>query len=143
MTGILRTEERKILANWMESRLPFLDQHFVELTAANPSSAKVRDDDPKLILKDVARGRVPESIINRRKQGFSEPIDSWLLGALGGEVRSFLMDGPAAERGYFDRSRVDALITRAVQKQKDIWRVWSLVTFEMWCRIFIDGEGTE
>ena len=34
-------------------------------------------------------------------------------------------------------------MTSAVQKKKDIWRVWSLVTFEMWCRIFIDGEGPD
>ena len=104
LPSILRTEDRMSMAHSIESRVPFLDYRLVELAASIPSSAKVSGDEPKLILKAAARGKVPESIINRRKQGFSAPIDSWFMGALGGEVRSFLLDGPAAARGYFDRS---------------------------------------
>ncbi len=143
LPSILRTEDRMSMAHSIESRVPFLDHRLVELTASISSREKVSGDDPKLILKSVARGKVPDSIIDRRKQGFSAPIDSWFTGALGGEVRTFLLDGPAAGRGYFNRGAVDGLITNALEKRKDIWRVWSLVTFEMWCRIFIDGEGPD
>ncbi|MBI5871144.1 MAG: asparagine synthase (glutamine-hydrolyzing) [Actinobacteria bacterium] len=143
LPSILRTEDRMSMAHSIESRVPFLDYRLVELAASIPSQLKVSGDEPKLILKEAARGKVPESIITRRKQGFSAPIDSWFMGALGGEVRGFLLDGPAANRGYFDRRYVDKVITRALEKKKDIWRVWSMVTFEMWCRIYADGEGPE
>jgi asparagine synthase (glutamine-hydrolysing) len=143
LASILRTEDRMSMAHSIESRVPFLDYRLVELAASIPATAKVSGDEPKLILKDVARGQVPDSIITRRKQGFSAPIESWFIGALGSEVRELLLGDRARARGYFDPDYVERLIDRALGKKKDIWRIWSLVTFEMWCRIFADGEGME
>ncbi|MHB8168333.1 MAG: asparagine synthase (glutamine-hydrolyzing) [Thermoleophilia bacterium] len=140
LASILRTEDRMSMAHSIESRVPFLDYRLVELAASIPAVAKVRGDEPKLILKQVASGRVPESIITRRKQGFTAPIESWFMGTLGGEVRELLL-GERAERGIFDRAAIEHLISRAMSKRKDVWRVWSLVTFEMWCRVFADGES--
>ncbi len=139
--SILRTEDRMSMAHSIESRVPFLDFRLVELAASIPATAKVSGDQPKLILKQVARRQVPESIINRRKQGFSAPIDSWFMGALGSEVRELLLGDRARARGYFDTGEVERLLARVLEQKKDIWRIWSLVTFEMWCRIFADGEG--
>ncbi|MCL4472651.1 MAG: asparagine synthase (glutamine-hydrolyzing) [Actinobacteria bacterium] len=141
LPSILRTEDRMSMAHSIESRVPFLDRRLVDLAASIPSSAKVSGDDPKLILKSVARGRVPESIITRRKQGFSAPIDSWFVGALGAEVRELLLGERASARGFFSRPYLEKLIKRCLEQKKDIWRIWSLVTFEMWCRIYADGEG--
>jgi len=143
LASILRTEDRMSMAHSIESRVPFLDYRLVELAASIPAAFKVRGDEPKLILKAVARGRVPESIITRRKQGFTAPIENWFMGALGGEVRELLLSKRTAARGIFDRDYVERLVTRAFARKKDIWRVWSLVTFEMWCRIFLDGEDME
>src|SRR6202030_554279 len=36
----------------------------------------------KVILREIARRWVPESILNHRKQGFEAPIGSWLRGPL-------------------------------------------------------------
>jgi asparagine synthase (glutamine-hydrolysing) len=143
LASILRTEDRMSMAHSIESRVPFLDYRLVELAASIPPGAKVAGDQPKLILKEVARGRVPDSIINRRKQGFTAPIESWLMGSLGGEIRQLLLGDKASARGIFDRSYIEWLLKRALGKKKDIWRVWSLVTFEIWCRIFVDGEGVD
>lgn len=141
LASILRTEDRMSMAHSIESRVPFLDYRLVELAASIPPSAKVSGDQPKLILKDVGRGLVPDSIIDRRKQGFSAPVDSWFTGALAGEVRELLTGERAAARGWFEPKYVDELLDRCLGRQKDVWRVWSLVTFETWCRIFIDAEG--
>ncbi|MHB1361679.1 MAG: asparagine synthase (glutamine-hydrolyzing), partial [Thermoleophilia bacterium] len=140
LASILRTEDRMSMAHSIESRVPLLDYRLVQLAASIPAGAKVSGDEPKLILKQVARGRVPESIITRRKQGFSAPIDSWFIGALGSEVRELLLGERARARGIFESSHVEHLLKRALEQKKDIWRLWSLVTFEMWCRIFVDGE---
>ena len=115
----------------------------MELAASIPAADKVRGNESKLVLKKVARGRVPDSIVNRRKQGFSAPIDSWLSGPLGQEVRELLLGERARARDYFGPAYVEELVNRALGRKKDVWRVWSLVTFEMWCRIFADGEGME
>jgi len=131
LASILRTEDRMSMAHSLESRVPFLDYRLVELAASIPATAKVSGDEPKLILKQVARGRVPESIVNRRKQGFSAPIDSWFIGALSSEVRGLLLGDRARSRGIFDPGYLERLLERSLDQKKDIWRLWSLVTFEM------------
>jgi asparagine synthase (glutamine-hydrolysing) len=141
LASILRTEDRMSMAHSIESRVPILDYRLVELAASIPPSAKVSGDDPKRILKRVARGRVPQRIIERRKQGFSAPVDSWFAGPLGAEVEEFLLGERACSRGYFDADYVARLFKRFRSGGRDTWRIWSLVTFEMWCRVFIDGEG--
>lgn len=140
LPSILRTEDRMSMAHSIESRVPFLDTRVIELAASIPATSKVAGDEPKLILKDAARGLVPESIITRRKQGFSAPIDSWFMGALGESVSDFLLGERAQARGFFSRSYLKQLLERSRDKKKDTWRVWSLVTFEMWCRAYLDGE---
>lgn len=141
LASILRTEDRMSMAHSIESRVPFLDYRLVELAASIPPREKVRGNEPKRILKRVSRNMVPESIINRRKQGFSAPMDNWFINNLGGEVRELLLEGRAAERGYFSKPHLERTISRCLEKGKDVWRVWSLLTFEMWCRIYLDGEG--
>ncbi len=141
LASILRTEDRMSMAHSIESRVPFLDHRLVELAAAIPASAKVRGDEPKRILKQVAAGRVPQSIIERRKQGFSAPVDSWFRGPLGRQLDDFLLGERARSRGYFSPGYVERLLHRFRSGGRDVWRIWSLVTFEMWCRVFIDGEG--
>jgi asparagine synthase (glutamine-hydrolysing) len=140
LPSILRTEDRMSMAHSIESRVPFLDRHVIELAASIPASRKVVGDEPKLILKQVSHGLVPESIITRRKQGFSAPIDSWFIGALGDSINELLLSERALSRGFFSRSYLKELLDRSLEKKKDVWRVWSLVTFEMWCRTFLDGE---
>lgn len=141
LSSILRTEDRMSMAHSIESRVPILDYRVVDLAAKIPVREKVSGDEPKRILKKVAAGKVPENIITRRKQGFSAPIDSWFIGALGGEIRELLLGERASARGYFSRTHIEDTINRCLNQKKDIWRAWSLVTFEMWCRVFIDGEG--
>lgn len=143
LASILRTEDRMSMAHSIESRVPFLDYRLVELAASIPATAKVSGDEPKLILKQVARKQVPESISSRRKQGFSAPIDSWFIGALGSEVRELLLGDRARSRGIFDPGYLESLLKRSLDQKKDIWRLWSLVTFEMWCRVFLDGESVD
>lgn len=141
LVSILRTEDRMSMAHSIESRVPYLDYRLVELAAAIPTAAKVNRDEPKRILKQVAAGKVPQGIIQRRKQGFSAPIDSWFNDTLGGQIGEFLLGKRAASRGYFSMDHVEHLTWRCLNQGKDIWRVWSLVTFEMWCRVYLDGEG--
>lgn len=141
LPSILRTEDRMSMAHSIESRVPFLDYRLVELAASIPSAAKVSGDEPKLILKQVSRGKVPPSIIDRRKQGFTAPIESWFTGALGAEVREVLLGERACSRGIFSPPYVENVVSRFLGQGKDVWRIWSLVVFETWCRAYLDGEG--
>lgn len=141
LSSILRTEDRMSMAHSIESRVPFLDYRLVELAASIPADCKVSGDEPKLILKEVARGKVPQSIISRRKQGFTAPVESWFAGPLGGEVRELLLGDRASARGFFSRPYLEKVVWHFFKQRKDVWRVWSLLIFEIWCRAYLDGEG--
>ena len=70
--------DRASMAHSLEVRVPFLDHELVEYCATIPSDLKVRRLQTKQILKDVARGVVPDRIIDKPKIGFfSGAVDGW------------------------------------------------------------------
>lgn len=51
--------------------LPYLDEKLVSLFSQIPLSEKVSNSGRKLLIVDLAKGKIPEDIINRRKYGFA------------------------------------------------------------------------
>jgi asparagine synthase (glutamine-hydrolysing) len=79
LSGLLRRLDRMSMANSIESRVPFLDYRIVEYMNKIPLSKKIglTQNSVKLILKKIAGKYIPESIINRVKQGFSTPVHQY------------------------------------------------------------------
>lgn len=65
--------DRPMMANAVEGRFPFLDHRVVSFASRLPPDAKLRGLREKHILKQVARGHVPSSIIDRPKQPYRAP----------------------------------------------------------------------
>ena len=63
----------------LEGRVPFLDHQLVEFAMDIPTKMKIKSGDTKHILKESIRGVIPDEIIDRRKQGFSAPIQELSL----------------------------------------------------------------
>jgi len=62
----------------LEARTPFLDENLVkECFTINPELF-LKNNTSKYILKQVALNYLPESIVNRKKRGFSYPFVEWL-----------------------------------------------------------------
>ncbi|WP_435011903.1 asparagine synthase (glutamine-hydrolyzing) (plasmid) [Tundrisphaera lichenicola] len=125
--------DRASMAHGLEVRPPLVDHEMMELAARVPSRWKVRDGQTKWILKRVARGLVPEAILDRPKRGFEIPIDDWLRGPL----------RPMFEAAVLDRgARVGELIDRDVARR--VYRshlagtgrqgsvLWSLLVLARW-----------
>jgi asparagine synthase (glutamine-hydrolysing) len=74
---LVKVDRATMLAS-IEARAPFLDREVMELVLPAPSSLKVRGFTTKAILKDAARGLVPDAVIDRRKRGLSVPVARWL-----------------------------------------------------------------
>ena len=50
----------------------------------------------------------------------------------------------AARRGIFNPEAVKDVIDRHIREEKNLaGHLWILLVFELWCRIFIDGEPYE
>jgi asparagine synthase (glutamine-hydrolysing) len=67
------------MAHGLETRSPFMDVDLVEFVLSLPASMRFQADDGlKTLLRDSCGDLWPESIKNRKKQGFGAPIQAWL-----------------------------------------------------------------
>jgi asparagine synthase (glutamine-hydrolysing) len=84
----------------LEARVPFLDHELVELAAACPPELKLAQGG-KGVLKEAARGVVPDEIIDRSKGYFPVPGIRHLEGTMLDRVRDALFAPAARDRGLF------------------------------------------
>jgi asparagine synthase (glutamine-hydrolysing) len=136
---LLIKADKMTMANSVELRVPFLDYRVVEQAATIPSSMKIRSGEPKWILKQAMRNRLPDSILTRKKTGFPTPLAAMFRQDLSGYLRDLLLSSRCTNRGYFRREAVETLINQHVEKRRDHHRLlWQLVVLEEWHRQFID-----
>jgi len=69
--------DRMSMANSIEVRCPYLDYRFVEFVSRIPSEWKTNIFQGKIIMREIIKDMVPNKILNRKKQGFTPPVESW------------------------------------------------------------------
>jgi asparagine synthase (glutamine-hydrolysing) len=137
---LLIKADKMTMANSVELRVPLLDHKILEFAAALPSSFKVHGFTTKYLAKKVLRNRVPKPILDRPKVGFPVPYESWLQKELHGWVRDVLLDRTTTNRGYFDRSSLERLLSTSENHGGNFKEIFSLATLELWHRRFADGS---
>jgi asparagine synthase (glutamine-hydrolysing) len=140
----LMKQDQMSMAASVESRVPFLDHELVEWVARVPEHYKVRGFSGKYLLRKAMADRLPAEIINRHKKGFPTPIRPWLRNQLFGKVSSVLSDGRLADRQFIRAEYIESMLER--HRRGDAAATegcWRLLTFEMWNRIFFDGERSQ
>jgi asparagine synthase (glutamine-hydrolysing) len=75
---ILMKVDRAAMMCSLETRAVFLDNDLVEFCRRLPNRFKIRNGERKYLLKKVAHGMLPSSIVNRKKKGFGIPLAKWL-----------------------------------------------------------------
>jgi asparagine synthase (glutamine-hydrolysing) len=102
--------DRMLMASSVEGRFPFLDADVIDLAARLPPSYKLRVLDEKHILKRLARGIVPASILARKKQPYRAPdATSFTTAPVRHYVEDLLGARSIADAGIFDAGRVAQL----------------------------------
>jgi asparagine synthase (glutamine-hydrolysing) len=117
----------------LEARVPFLDHELVELAAACPPELKLAHGG-KGVLKDAARGVVPDEVIDRTKGYFPVPGIRHLEGPMLEMVREALQAPAARTRGLFRQEYVDALLADPNTPRTTLGanQLWQLALLEMW-----------
>lgn len=137
---LLIKADRCSMAASLEARAPFLDHHLAEYAAGIPFNLKLRGAQTKHILKEAARGLLPDPIINRKKHGFGIPLGAWLRQDMR-PVRDLLLSRRTRQRGLLQMRVVERLIAQHENGQRDHNRqLWALLTLEEWHRQFVDVE---
>lgn len=125
----------------LEARVPFLDHTLVELAMAAPESLKLKDF--KFILKQIARGLVPDEVIDRPKGYFPMPALKFVRGAFYEYMRSILTSPAAKARGIFNEAYIENLLANpdapesftAIQGSK----LWHAALLELWLQRHVDA----
>jgi len=129
----LRKADRLSMWHSLEVRVPFLDHKLVEFTATIPSRLKLKGWEKKHILIKSLEGLLPQSILNRRKQGFSIPLGAWLKGPLREYMHGCLSSSRLKHSGMFNLRSIERIIDeheRGVKNRET--HIWSLLTFVLW-----------
>lgn len=75
----LHRMDRITMAHSVEARSPFLDASFVNLALSVDPTMKLRNGEPKYILKRALESVLPSDILYRTKKGFSVPMREWAV----------------------------------------------------------------
>ncbi|MBN1938924.1 MAG: asparagine synthase (glutamine-hydrolyzing) [Candidatus Aminicenantes bacterium] len=130
---LLPKADRMSMAASLELRSPFLDYTFVEYAATIPSSLKLKGFASKYILKKALAGRLPDSILKKKKIGFDIPLGAWMRG----DLRDFVRDTLAPERlrrhGYFNEAFVSGILKEHFDGSHNHRQLlWPLIIFQNW-----------
>jgi len=139
---LLRYADRSSMAHSREVRLPYLDRRVAEYAFSLPPGFLCRDGVTKRILRDAARGFVPESILARRdKVAFEPPEARWLATTQWrGRIAEVLLDGQTRARGIYDSAAIEADLKAGVWR--DHAAVWRAFCAEIWRRSLMPRRAT-
>jgi asparagine synthase (glutamine-hydrolysing) len=106
---------------------------------------KIRRGTTKYLLRRYARRILPPAVVNRRKMPFYVPLEKYFEDPAFRElVADTLSEGAIRRRGLF-RPEAVGRIRDAMSRREFVFakQAFSLVVFELWCRMAIDRHGAE
>src|SRR5881296_2014200 len=126
--NLLAKVDRGTMLASIEARAPYLDCEVMELALPAPSALKVHGFSTKAILKEAARGLVPEDVIGRRKRGLSVPVARWLNTGL-----ASLADRHLAEPRVFPNAPTARLLAEhRGARRNNARKLWPILMAELW-----------
>ena len=131
--------DRMSMANSLEVRCPLLDHELAALAASIPHNWKVRNGAGKYCFLEAMKPRLPDTVWNRPKRGFSVPIREWLRGPLREMLYDHLTGPRFLERGFVSKPFLEALIREHLEGRRDNRQpLWALLMLELWFRQWQD-----
>jgi asparagine synthase (glutamine-hydrolysing) len=122
--------DRMSMAHGLEVRCPLLDRRVVELAFRIPASRKQRGHRGKVLLRALAKRRLPADVWRLPKYGFTAPIGEWLAGEYAGMFRDEVLRSGASVAGHIDRTQLARRLTQHESGAADngyaLWAVWVL-----------------
>lgn len=166
LNGLLIVGDKLSMANALEERFPFLDNDLVDFAQKIPVKYKLgnltneikrinenepgsvkrhlsyqRYDDGKNVLRKAMAEFIPQKIIERKKQGFSSPEESWYRGENFNYVKETLLNKKTVSSEFINPDYIEKILDEHInQKINHRLLIWSFLNFEWWCRIYLNNE---
>jgi len=127
---VLLYSDHLSMAHGLEIRPPFLDERVIEFARSLPKEMLINSKgENKLILKRLAERYFEKDFIYRKKEGFSIPLESWLMMDCGREWlwQNFKEFGADVFK-YLDKSKVTDLVENYIKgEHKDFFLAYRVV----------------
>jgi len=165
LPGLFLVGDKLSMAHGLEERFPFMDNDLVNFAMKIPVRHKLGNlekeiaridendewkkskvayrnfDDGKNVLRKAMMDFIPQTIIDRKKQGFSAPDESWYRGENASFVRDLLLNKKAVSTNFINRDYMQKIVKEHTEEHiNHRLLIWSFINFESWCKIFLDGE---
>ncbi|MEQ8628961.1 asparagine synthase (glutamine-hydrolyzing) [Ekhidna sp.] len=164
LNGLLLVGDRLSMANGLEERFPFLDNDLVAWAQKVPVKHKLGNlteeikkidenterkkkayyrqyDDGKNVLRQAMKEHIPKKIIDRKKQGFSAPDESWYRGENAAYIKELLLNKKTVSADFINQDYINTVVDEHINDHVNHrLLIWSFMNFEWWCRIFLNGE---
>jgi asparagine synthase (glutamine-hydrolysing) len=164
LPGLLLVGDKLSMAHGLEERFPFLDNQLVDFaqkipvkhklgnfesmkrldenTFGNKKKAYLEFDDGKNVLRKAMQGFMPQTILNRKKQGFSAPDESWYRGENASYIKELLLSKDTVSTEFINRDYIKKIVDEHINERiNHRLLIWSFLNFEWWCRIFLNNYG--
>lgn len=138
MDEVLVKADRASMAHGLEVRAPLLDTALLEYVFSLPYSYKFKGGTGKRLLKSVMHGKLPQSIIDRKKKGFGIPLSRWLRYDMNALMHELLSSAALKKSDVFSGPAVQRLIDEHESGTRDNRKkLWTLMVFQMWHNAWI------
>ena len=162
LPGLFLVGDKLAMAHGLEERFPFMDNDLVDFAMQVPVEHKLGDlsneinkidenteakkkayqehDDGKNVLRKAMQDYIPEQILNRKKQGFSAPDESWYRGENAEYIKEILLHSDTLCTEFINEEYIIKIVNEHLNEGKNHrLLIWSFLNFEWWCRIFLNN----
>ncbi|MCK4674694.1 MAG: N-acetylglutaminylglutamine amidotransferase [Gammaproteobacteria bacterium] len=117
----------------LEARVPFLDTQLIELAASMPPEMKLPNGG-KHVLKELSRGFLPDSVVNRSKAYFPMPALKYVRGEFLEFMKEILLSDSAKQRSLYNGAYVEKLLAdpESYHTRLQGSKLWHLTALELW-----------
>lgn len=137
---ILVKVDRAAMSVGLETRAPLLDARVATLARQIPIGLHVDGREGKKLLRSLVYRHVPQSLIERPKQGFAIPLDDWLRGALQEWGSALITDADLTEALGLDADLIGELWAKHQARRVNAGNeLWTILMLLLWAREFRMG----
>lgn len=125
--------DRSTMALSVEGRVPFLDHVFAEKVLSVPEDILVPNLERKGFMKSMLQGILPSEAFSMPKKGFNSPVKSWMSGPVGDDIMTVMRSSRFKQRSIYQ-----PLFEKYKVEDMNYHQLWTLFSFEVFCRIHVD-----
>lgn len=134
---LLLNADRTTMAHSLELRTPFLDKEVFKVARTLPSDIRIANGTTKYILRKAAESFVPDNVLYRKKLGFPVPIRHWLKDEMNEWAKGIIRES-ATDHLINKQYVLQLLEDHCAGKADNSRKIWTVLTFMVWYKVYIE-----